>query len=74
MLLALFCHSQNLKWTDSIRNLAQSAKEDTVRIIASSDLALDFYNADKADSGLYYANYGLRIANKNKFVKGIIDL
>ena len=74
MLSALFCHSQNLKWTDSVRNLVRSAKEDTARVVASSDLALHFYNSDKADSGLYYANYGLGIANKNKFAKGIVDL
>ena len=74
VLLALFCHSQNLKWTDSVRNLIRSAKEDTVRVIASSDIALHFYNAGKADSGLYYVNYGLEIANQNKFVRGIVDL
>ena len=69
--LAIFCmqgFAQN-KLTDSLHNLLALAKEDSIRVLTTIDLGLQYRNTNP-DSSIYYCEKALALAKQIGFKRG----
>ncbi len=69
--LAIFCKqgSAQNKLTDSLHNLLAIAKEDTIRVLTTIDLGLQYRNTNP-DSSIFYCEKALALAKQIRFKRG----